>query len=60
MASYLWRYGLLNEPKFIAEQGHWMNRPGKAYVEVIGARDAIEGVKVGGQAVTVLNGTLTI
>jgi len=60
MASYLWRYGLLEEPTFIAEQGHWMNRPGTAYVEVIGERDHITGVHVGGEAVTVLEGTLTI
>lgn len=60
MASYLRRYGLLDEPVFIAEQGHWMNRPGTAYVEVIGTRDNITGVKVGGSAVTVFTGELRI
>jgi trans-2,3-dihydro-3-hydroxyanthranilate isomerase len=24
MAAYLWRYGLIQDPRFIAEQGHWM------------------------------------
>jgi trans-2,3-dihydro-3-hydroxyanthranilate isomerase len=58
MASYLWHYGLLQKNKFIAEQGHWMNRPGSAQVEIIGERDNITAVKVGGEAVTVLSGTL--
>lgn len=58
MASYLWHYNLLQKPKFIAEQGHWMNRPGTAYVEIIGGRDNIEAVRVGGEAVTVFTGTL--
>lgn len=60
MAAYLWRYGLIDSPTFIAEQGHWMNRPGEAYVEVVGPRDDIQTVKVGGAAVTVLRGELTI
>jgi trans-2,3-dihydro-3-hydroxyanthranilate isomerase len=60
MAAYLWRYGLLASPTFVAEQGHWMGRPGEAQVEVVGPRDAIAAVRVGGGAVTVVRGTLTI
>jgi len=60
MAAYLWHYGLIESPNFIAEQGHWMNRPGMAYVEVVGPRDDIETVKVGGAAVTVFKGELII
>ena len=60
MAAYLWQHGLIDEPGFIAEQGHWMNRPGQAQVEVIGPRDNIETVKVGGPAITVMRGELTI
>jgi trans-2,3-dihydro-3-hydroxyanthranilate isomerase len=60
MAAYLWHYGLIKSPTFIAEQGHWMNRPGQGYVEVIGPPDDIESVKVGGSAVTVLKGELEI
>lgn len=60
MAAYLWRYGLLNQPIFIAEQGHWLDRPGQAHVEIIGPRDDIELVKVGGQAVTVIRGELSL
>jgi trans-2,3-dihydro-3-hydroxyanthranilate isomerase len=60
MAAYLWHYGLLDQPSFIAEQGHWMERPGRAQVEVVGPRDNIESVRVGGPAVTVLRGQLTL
>lgn len=56
MAAYLWRYGLIDQPKFIAEQGHWIGRPGQAQVEIIGAPEDIQSVKVGGGAVTVLQG----
>jgi trans-2,3-dihydro-3-hydroxyanthranilate isomerase len=60
MAAYLWRYGLIEEPIFVAEQGHWMGRPGQASVEVVGPPHAIETVKVGGGAVVVLRGELSI
>ncbi|MBE7468469.1 MAG: PhzF family phenazine biosynthesis protein [Anaerolineales bacterium] len=60
MAAFLWRYGLLEEPTFIAEQGHWLGRPGQATVEVVGPRDDIETVKVGGGAVTIVRGELTL
>ena len=60
MAAYIWRYGLIDKPTFIAEQGHWMNRPGQASAEVIGPQDDIQTVKVGGQAVTVMRGEITI
>jgi trans-2,3-dihydro-3-hydroxyanthranilate isomerase len=60
MAAYLWRYELIEEPKFIAEQGHWMERPGQATVEVLGSRADIETVKVGGGAVVILRGELSL
>ena len=60
MAAYLWHYGLIASPRFVAEQGHWMQRPGRADVEIVGPRDAIATVKVGGSAVTVLRGELVI
>ena len=60
MAAYLWHYGLIDSPTFIAEQGHWMGRPGKATVEVVGDRDAIETVKVGGEAAIVVRGELDL
>lgn len=60
MGAYLWHYGLLDKQTFIAEQGHWMNRPGQAIVEIVGPPDAIETVRVGGLAVTVVRGELML
>jgi trans-2,3-dihydro-3-hydroxyanthranilate isomerase len=60
MAAYLWHHGLIDKPIFIAEQGHWMQRPGEARVEVVGPRDDIELVRVTGTACTVIRGTLSI
>ena len=60
MAAYLWHYGFIEKPEFIAQQGHWMKRPGQAEVQVIGPPENISTVKVGGPAVTVLTGTLQL
>jgi trans-2,3-dihydro-3-hydroxyanthranilate isomerase len=60
MAAYLWRYGLIDHPTFVAQQGHWMGRPGTASVEVVGPRDNIETVRIGGQAVVVMRGELML
>ncbi len=59
MGAYLWHYGLIDAPTFVAEQGHWMHRPGRATVEVVGPREAIETVKVGGGAATIVRGELS-
>jgi trans-2,3-dihydro-3-hydroxyanthranilate isomerase len=60
MAAYLWHHGLIQNPRFVAEQGHWMQRPGQASVEVVGPRDDIEAVRVGGGAAAVLRGELLL
>lgn len=60
MAAYLWHYGLLDKPTFTAEQGHWLDRPGLAHVEVVGPPNNIETVKVGGTAVTIMRGELIL
>ena len=60
MAAFLWRYGLIEKPTFVAEQGHWLNRPGQAMVEIVGTREDIEAVKVGGTAVAVIRGEIEI
>ncbi len=60
MAAYLWHHRVLDEPTFVAEQGHWMGRPGRARVEVVGPRHDIEAVLVSGTAVTVLEGKIDV
>ena len=60
MGAYLWANGLIDGPRFIAEQGHWMDRPGSAEVEVLGPPDAMTGVKVGGSGVVIMEGMVTL
>ena len=60
MSAYIWHYGLLENPVFVAEQGHWMKRPGQAYVEVVGPREDIESVRVGGNAALIMTGELLV
>lgn len=60
MACYLWARDLIATPEFQAEQGHWMGRPGRASVEVLGPRDAIAGVQVGGTGRVLMSGHLHI
>ena len=60
MAAYLWRHGLIERPDFIAEQGHWMGRPGMAEVSVIGPPDAITGVDVGGEGYVLMQGEICL
>jgi PhzF family phenazine biosynthesis protein len=58
MAAHLWANGLIPRPDFVAEQGHWLGRPGRAAVRVLGPRDAIAGVEVAGRGVVLMDGTL--
>ncbi|MBG8555492.1 PhzF family phenazine biosynthesis protein [Hymenobacter guriensis] len=60
MAAYLWHYGYLEQPRFVAEQGHWLGRPGQVNVQISGPRHAIEAVQIGGSGVVVVEGRLTI
>jgi trans-2,3-dihydro-3-hydroxyanthranilate isomerase len=60
MAAYLWKYSLINSPNFVAEQGHWMGRPGRASVEVFGPANSIATVKVSGEAKTLISGEIYI
>ena len=46
MGCYLWHYGVIPEPVFEAEQGLWLERPGRAYGEVIGPPEDIVTVRV--------------
>jgi PhzF family phenazine biosynthesis protein len=60
MACYLWAKGLIGSPRFTAEQGHWMGRAGCAEVEVLGPREGITGVRVGGSGVVMMDGTVRL
>ena len=58
MASYLWSKSLIDQPKFVAQQGHDMGRPGEATVEVLGSRSDITGVKLAGKAYVTMSGKI--
>ena len=58
MASYLRSKGLIDQPKFVAEQGNDMGRPGEATVEVLGSRSDITGVKLAGKAYVTMSGQI--
>ena len=60
MGAYVFRYGLVSKRVLCAEQGHFIKRPGYATIEVVGSADDIETVKVGGQAVKVIEGMISL
>jgi len=60
MAAYCAHYSLLQERSYTIAQGDHVGRPGRGYIRVIGEGDAVEAVEVGGEAVTVLRGTLSL
>jgi trans-2,3-dihydro-3-hydroxyanthranilate isomerase len=60
MAAYCAQYGLIKDSSYTIAQGDHVGRPGRGYVRVIGEASAIEGVEIGGEAVTVLRGTLML
>lgn len=60
MGAYLWHHGLIERPRFVAQQGHWMERPGEAGVEVVGPPEAIETVRVAGSARILVRGEMDL
>jgi PhzF family phenazine biosynthesis protein len=66
LAEFLARHGVLALPpgggtvRGRVEQGDAMGKPGRADLEVTGARENISGVRVGGVGVTVIEGQLRL
>jgi len=64
LADYLARFGVLKLPpgggtvRARAEQGDAMGKPGRVELEVTGAPGDVQGVRIGGRAVTVMEGEL--
>lgn len=56
-AGYLYKNGLIASA-YVAEQGHYMGRPGQSQVEVLGPRDTPTGVRVSGEGVIVMSGEM--
>jgi trans-2,3-dihydro-3-hydroxyanthranilate isomerase len=60
MGAYIVHHGIKPGTRFHIEQGHLCGRPGEGDVEVIGPRDDIQTVKVGGPAITIMRGELLL
>ena len=60
MGAYVFHYGLERKRILLAEQGHFVKRPGHATIELVGPPNDIETVKVGGEAVKVLEGRIEL
>jgi len=60
MGAYLFHHRLIREHDFVAEQGHWMGRPGIVDVHVEGTPEDVRSVSVGGTAIVVARGTLEV
>jgi trans-2,3-dihydro-3-hydroxyanthranilate isomerase len=60
MGAYLFHHGLVREHDFVAEQGHWMGRPGSVDVHLEGTPQDVRSVSVAGTAVVVARGTLEV
>lgn len=59
-ACYLWATGALPLASYRAAQGDGLGRPGRAQVDLIGTRDAIEGVHVAGDGYVLMSGQLRL
>ncbi len=60
MAAYLWHHGLMPKRSFIAEQGHWLGRPGQARVTRVGTNDAMAGIRVAGTGFVLMRGEVDL
>lgn len=60
LGAWLWAAGEIDEPTLVAEQGHDMDRPGRARVEVLGPREDLTGVRVAGRGVVILRGEVDL
>lgn len=62
LGAYLVQHGVVDirpETEITAEQGYEIDRPSRIFIQVNSDDDAIQGVMVGGEAVMVVEGTLT-
>ena len=60
MGCYVIRHGLKSGPILVAEQGHFVGRPGQGVLEISGPPDDIQSVRLGGSAAKVLEGYFLI
>lgn len=62
LGAYLVHHGVVEVrpiTEIVAEQGYELDRPSRIYIQVESDDDEIQGVKVGGQVVMIIQGTLS-
>jgi trans-2,3-dihydro-3-hydroxyanthranilate isomerase len=59
MAAYLHQHGYLTDAAYVAEQGHWLGRPGTVQVR-LEAAGQIRRVQIAGHGVVLVEGRLTV
>ncbi len=60
MGAYVIQHGLKQGPVLVAEQGHFVGRPGRGVLEISADGGRIDSVRLGGAAVRVLDGTVFV
>jgi len=60
MGAYIVRHGLRPGPTLVAEQGHFVGRPGVGVLEVAGSPAGVESVRLGGAAAKVMEGVFYV
>ncbi|MGQ4911672.1 MAG: PhzF family phenazine biosynthesis protein [Candidatus Thorarchaeota archaeon] len=64
LGAYIIQYGLMDPTypvtSIVLEQGYYVGRPGRIFVEVRGDQEGIEQIKVGGRGVPVLRGKVYV
>ena len=60
MAAFVFANRLISHPTFLVSQGTHIGRPSEITVHILGTPEAIEGIRIGGSAVTTLRGTITL
>lgn len=58
VSSYIVQHSILDKTDFIGEEGNFINRPGKVYVNIAKENNDITSVKIGGSAYTILSGEI--
>lgn len=60
MGCFVFAHGLKAGTSLVAEQGHFVNRPGLGWLEIDGTAKQIQGVRLAGAAVRVLDGKIYV
>lgn len=60
VSSYIVKHKLVdgNDIFLVGEQGHFVDRPGKVYVEIKSKNNEVVEIKIGGEATTILEGEI--